>query len=114
MGIKMSTTANSLKRLALMLEQLMAMRLGDRKDLDRWYECARRVEDELTADGGLSALVPHFLWHYLADADIRMKDAVYASLQDAKMKVLVAHLMAGNMPDDGDLLISPSETTEDR
>jgi hypothetical protein len=35
-------------------------------------------------DGGLSPEVPSLLWNYLADADIRLKDAEYATLQDRR------------------------------
>src|SRR5688572_11586267 len=92
-----------IERLEAGLTQLVAHVPQNRDELRKWYVQARAVEDDLTAPGGLSADVPHFLWHYLADADIRLKDKDYADLQQRRMQLFLQHLRRGVMPSDQDI-----------
>jgi hypothetical protein len=37
------------------------------------------------------------VWHYLADADIRARDAEYREMQELEMQRLIRHLRAGRL-----------------
>ena len=102
---KMSTKDQpTLRReLGTALEELRAFSVGSKQDVTLWYELARALEDRLVAPGGLSREVPSFLWHYLADADVRFKDVKYAELQNRQMRLLLRYLSRGEMPSDDDL-----------
>jgi hypothetical protein len=43
----------------------------------------------------LSGAVPHLVWHYLADADIRLKDSLYAVDQTRQLMEIVQLLERG-------------------
>lgn len=91
---------SAIEQLAIELEALIGFTPKTKEDLDRWYEGARRLEAELVRPGGLSPKVPHFLWHYLADADIRMKDEKYAGLHNRRINLLLQYLKKGEIPSD--------------
>lgn len=67
-------------------------------ELSDWYEQARLLQA-----GDLLKGAPHFVWHYLADADIRMKDDVYAEMQNRRIKTVLDYLNKGVMPSDEDV-----------
>ncbi len=67
-------------------------------DLHRWYDQAQCILD----DHELLLEAPHFLWHYLSDADIRMKDEEYAEMQNRRIDLVLQHLKQGVMPSDED------------
>ena len=73
-------------RLADDLESLLAGRVAADDLWSRW-------EDHL--DSALLDAVGENLDHYLADADIRARDAEYRAMQDAEMRKLVILLRAG-------------------
>jgi len=50
-----------------------------------WYERTKKVRALIQEDTG-ELKVPHALWHYLDDADIRMKDHRYAESQILQIK----------------------------
>jgi hypothetical protein len=92
-----------LDELATALEGLRAFKPASKADVDLWFQLARKLEARLVMKGGLSPEVPSILWNYLADADIRFKDAKYADLQDRQMRLLVRYLKRGEMPPDDEL-----------
>lgn len=71
-------------------------------ELNDWYEKATRLEADHLKGGEDYLDVPHFLWHYLADADIRMKDEEYAEMQNRRIDLVLQHLNRGEMPSDQD------------
>jgi hypothetical protein len=72
-------------------------------ELIEWNQLARTIETNfLLGPSGLSHFVPHFLWHYLADADIRMKDEKYAVEQSRRIDLVLEHLKCGVIPSDED------------
>jgi hypothetical protein len=89
--------------LAATLEELRRFKPATKADMSRWYELARRLEARLVMKGGLSPEVPSILWNYLADADIRFKDAKYADLQDRQIRLLVQYLKRGEIPSDEEI-----------
>ena len=89
--------------LAAAIEELRLYRPASKADVGRWYERARELEARLVVQGGLSPEVPSILWNYLADADVRFKDAEYADLQDRQMRLLVQCLKRGEIPSDEEI-----------
>lgn len=85
------------------LERLRSTPPRSRDDLQSWYAAARDLEANLVSTSGLGAEVPEFLWHYLADADIRLKDASYGESQDQKLELLIQYLKRSEMPTDENL-----------
>jgi len=96
----METKQQAAERLGSALKLLMANQPKNRMELDEWNIKARDLEQELRKEGGLASDVPHLLWHFLADADIRMKSHSYRKMQDAQMQILCAHLVRGVIPPD--------------
>lgn len=89
---------SQIKRLTEELTGLTEFVPKTKNELGRWYSQARRVlEDNELLEGA-----PHFLWHYLSDADIRMKDEEYAEIQSRRISLLIQHLKCGVMPSDED------------
>lgn len=99
----MSSRRDLFDELAVALEELVVFRPASKAELPRWYALARSLEAKLVVDGGLSAEVPAFLWNYLADADIRLKDAVYRDLQNRQIRLLIRYIKRGEMPTDSEL-----------
>lgn len=93
----------AMSELAETLEELRLVTLASREDVNQWFARARDLEVKLTMQGGLSPEVPSFLWHYLADADIRAKDPKYAALQDRQVRLLIRCLRRGTIPSDDEL-----------
>ncbi|MDX2014827.1 MAG: hypothetical protein SFW67_31815 [Myxococcaceae bacterium] len=60
--------------------------LGGATLVERCTEVAERLQ---RAYGG-EASVPHEVWHYLHDADIRVRDRPYAKAQLARVRSVVA------------------------
>ena len=52
---------------------------SSKEELKKWYDDAQKLIDEKIK--ALNNHMPHFLWHYLSDADIRMKDEKYAEFR---------------------------------
>lgn len=89
--------------LAAALEELLAFQPASKSEVPRWYVLARNLEARLVVDGGLSSEAPAFLWNYLADADIRLKDSVYRDLQNRQVRLLIRYIKRGEMPTDAEL-----------
>lgn len=89
--------------LAVALEELLAFKPESKSELPHWYVLARNLEAKLVVDGGLSPEVPAFLWNYLADADIRLKDPVYRDLQNRQVRLLIRYIKRGEIPTDAEL-----------
>lgn len=67
------------------IEGLMEIEPASRDDLADWHDRTKTVSSLMELDTG-DLRVPHVLWHYLADADIRLKDQRYAEAQLAEVK----------------------------
>ncbi len=78
-------------QLAEDLDALEKSRPLIRSDLTGWYERARLVHDRIRADAyGME--VPHFVLHFLIDADTRVKDRTYAAEQERLIQEYVREL----------------------
>jgi hypothetical protein len=73
------------------LEGLPGLPLATAENVDRWYAEAERLHDALDQQNQ-SYPVPHELWHYLSDADIRAKEPGYRQRQDSFVTAYIAQL----------------------
>ncbi len=101
----MSNKHNQIEKLAGALTLLVEFVPKTKEELEQWYIQARNLETEHLLNGGLSQDMPHFLWHYLSDADIRMKDESYADIQSRRIHLLLEHLKLGVIPNDEDTYV---------
>lgn len=72
------------------LEKLAAKKVTNRKELDAWRSAAEKLERRISAEG--EASVPPFVWHYLGDADIRMRNAKYRADQERQLERVLREL----------------------
>jgi hypothetical protein len=92
--MEMDTTLHEIAR---RLRELAAVSPASAADLPAWYTAAKKFESWLSArPAQLLDQVPHFVWHYLADADIRSKDEAYRRHQERELAGVVAELEAGD------------------
>ena len=82
----------SRQELADDLRELAAWPVRSRAHLDGWYARAKAVTDKLMKDASVTMGMSDFIWHYLADADIRLKDPRYAQDQGASLAEFIAEL----------------------
>ena len=75
------------------LERLLDLPLAASTERDYWYAQAQAVERTLH-ECAPSLSVPHELWHYLADADIRARDPAYCHAQEQFVRDYLAELRA--------------------
>lgn len=66
---------------------------ADRDSLEAWTEKAVRISEQWSP--AICDQLPHEVWHWISDADIRRKDAEYARAQNEWMKKVIAWLEAG-------------------
>lgn len=98
-GRQMSDHDGQIKRIAEGLSRLVELVPKTKDELDHWYDLAENFTDFHLKTVG----APHTLWHYLSDADIRMKDEVYAEMQKRQIKLVLEYLERGVMPSDEDV-----------
>lgn len=72
------------------LQTLAASPLTNRKELAAWRLEANRLEESFTPEQADS--MPHFVWHYLGDADIRLRNAGYRADQERRLQQLFREL----------------------
>jgi len=72
------------------LRALAARPVTNRKELAAWRAEADRLEQSLTPEQADS--VPQFVWHYLADADIRLRNPGYRADQERQLEQAIREL----------------------
>ena len=91
---------DALRRVGRALRGLAETTPEHRSELPAWYERAREFQALLRSESGaLSDAIPHLVWHYLADADIRVRDLAYRSDQQATILDIITALEAGRTPE---------------
>ena len=68
------------------LSELLALHIESKHDLKQWYEQAQIVEcyaEEAAIE------LPHLVWHYLSDADIRFKEPEYGQEQIEAVQLFI-------------------------
>lgn len=97
----MTVRAMELQVLGRQLRRLADQPVLAKSDLDGWYELAHQVRQRILADENLARAVPHFVWHFLSDADIRFREPEYARQQLAQLMEIVVVLERGQVPELG-------------
>ena len=87
--------ADELVALGHRLRCLMNRPVTTRADLPAWYAEAQSIIESLSPE----APAPEVFWHWLSDADIRLRDPEYAKMQNEQMERLVADLERGRLPE---------------
>jgi hypothetical protein len=80
------------------LRALMASSPIEKVGLRSWYNKAEECEALLKRSRDLDDVVPHSVWHYLADADTRAKDPGYRESQQAEIADTIRTLEAALSP----------------
>ena len=72
------------------LEKLAAKKVTNRKELDAWRAAAEKLEKGFTPEHADS--IPEFVFHYLGDADIRLRNANYRKDQERRLEKVIRDL----------------------
>ena len=72
------------------LQTLAARPVTNRKELAAWRLEADRLEESFTPEQ--ADTVPPFVFHYLADADIRLRNAGYRADQERRLQQTLGEL----------------------
>jgi hypothetical protein len=75
--------------LADRLTGLLQLPLDSSADVDPWMDACDEVQTWLDAN---ALEVPHHLWHYFADPDIRAKDPSYRAYQEEAVRRFIRQL----------------------
>jgi hypothetical protein len=67
--------------LARDLRTLLEMPVAAKSDLRVWNELALRVQSAIHGNPEVSNQVPHEIWNFFSDADIRREDSDYGRAQ---------------------------------
>jgi hypothetical protein len=78
------------ERLIAALQALAARPVTNRKQLAAWKLEADQFEQSLTEEE--ADFVPQFVWHYLADADIRLRNPGYRADQERQLEQALREL----------------------
>jgi hypothetical protein len=82
------STEHIKRRIFASISDLIMKEPASEKELMDWHEQAKEVKALMRLDNG-DIQVPHAFWHYLDDADIRMKDQRYAEAQILQIEELL-------------------------
>jgi hypothetical protein len=74
------------------LERLLTLPLEPKGALKSWYEEARNLQKAMRLHPEVE--IPHEIWHFFADADIRSKphEVEYRGMQERIVRELIAQL----------------------
>jgi len=76
--------------LASALEKLASKKVTNRKELEAWKAAAEKLEKGIAEEN--EGAVPQFVWHYLGDADIRLRNARYREDQTRRLERVLLEL----------------------
>jgi hypothetical protein len=85
-----------LTEIAERLRRLQATSPDSKPGVDSWEQQARDFSDWLSR--GPEVTLPAQLWHYLHDADIRIKEPEYRAAQEAMITEIIRNLERGIVP----------------
>ena len=85
-----------LPTLADELEALAESEPVDRAQLSLWHERAHALGDQIRANVDLCNKTPEIVWHYLSDADIRLKEVLYAQAQRESLAEWIATIRSSS------------------
>lgn len=96
----MNAAPSALRELAEELRALLQLETKSDLSIDAWLAEAHRVRIKFGGDNGVLTHLPHLIWHYFSDADIRRRDSGYSESQIARVAKLIEELERGRIPDD--------------
>lgn len=77
------------------LRQLRMTEPQDKASLGKWNKEASRVREQIESAPEVILGLPDFIWHYLADADVRLDMPRYAEAQYELLEEFLALLAVG-------------------
>ena len=90
----------TLEQIAQHLRELAARSPSVPQELEAWNSAATDFKKWLSAQpAGILDQVPHFVWHYLDDADIRCNDEIYRRNQEQELAAVLNRLEGGDSPE---------------
>lgn len=93
----MSPSKEILAFFANELRRLIQREPRSKDELKAWYDAVEEFRKKVkTLDHDT---LPHFVWHYLDDADIGLKDPAYKASQDKRIETIISALERGDVPD---------------
>jgi len=78
-------STDKFEELVAALKTAAAIEMSSPEDTKRWEKQAEAIRLMLHGNAGLADLVPHIVWHYLADSDVRRNDPAYRKMQIEKL-----------------------------
>jgi hypothetical protein len=87
------------RELARDLEHLLELPALTKPELSAWYEEARAVQERIQASKELPS-IPHSLWHFFSDADVRAKSPEIREQQCEQVRRHIEVLATGAIPPD--------------
>ena len=97
-GVRNLIAEETLHRLGRMLRQLAESTPTAKAELPDWYERAQEFQNFISANADQIDALPHFVHHYLADADIRARDEIYRVEQQSTILEIISALERGEVP----------------
>jgi len=76
---------------------LLGLPAQTKSELSAWYDEAHAVQKRIRASKELHG-VPHSLWHFFSDADIRAKEPIIRDQQFEQVRSHIAVLETGAIP----------------
>jgi hypothetical protein len=86
-------TADHLRQAGRLLRALAESSPSERDGSSAWYAQAREFQLFIVQQ---AVPVPHFVYHYLSDADIRVRSESYRSMQQAQVLDVIRQLENGD------------------
>ena len=83
---------NAQQFFAAELERLLTLPLQPKEALKSWYEEARNLQEAMRQHPEVE--IPHEIWHFFSDADIRSKpnESEYRAMQERIVREFIAQL----------------------
>ena len=91
---------NLIQEAAFILRRLAESTPTNSDQLPEWYNRSREFQAFLKAHPAVCDVMPHFVHHYLADADIRAREPEYRAEQQGQILEIISEFEAGRIPPD--------------
>lgn len=90
---------SDLVQLGFALRVLAMRKIENKQQLADWENEAWQLRSEIKRNIFLANVLPHQIWHYLDDADIRLKDPRYYKIQQSEILTIIDMLESGRIPE---------------
>jgi hypothetical protein len=75
-----------------LLEFLFELDAKGAAETAEWFTAANELQSLVAASPSLDQRIPHHVWHFISDSDIRLKDNLYGAEQRRLMTELLSSL----------------------